>query len=141
MTNNRLQEIIFHPAFLGFIVWIVLILLIPPFFIKFRVEKISEEYNSNKIKYIFQDLDADGNSERISFDVFDREQTKIIVNKSDKILDQYNLKYLPPFGLNSVYFGDYNNDRCLECYVFTISKDSIFCMSLIRPYRGKYSLP
>ncbi len=134
MIKGRIQEFLLHPAFLSLIVWAVLILTIPIHLTKYRVKHIADEYTSSKTSLFYEDLDSDGNSECISIDLNDQEQTKIIVSRDNKILDQYNLRYQPLY-INQVYFNDYNNDSFKECYVFTISQDSIF-LNIIDPIRS-----
>ena len=133
MISVRLKEHITHPIFISLIIWVILVLLIPPIFSKYRIKHVRDEYTSVNVWDVFLDYDNDNMSERISFDLNDLEQTKIIVTKNNKILDQYDLKYQPA-GIQSVYTGDYNNDGYLECYVYTMNQDSIF-LNVIDPYK------
>lgn len=125
MVKIKFHSAFLHPAFISLVIWIILVLLIPVSFSKYRVKKISEEVLRSNVYYFYKDLDLDGNSELITFDLADNEQTKIMVMKDDKILNQYNLKYHPEY-IRSLFTGDYNYDNKEEFYVFTISQDSIF---------------
>ena len=131
MIKDRLKDLGTHPAFISFILWVFLILLIPSFSSKYRVKKIGEEYTEPSTTYFFYDLDSDNQSEKIFMDLFDGGQTKIIVSRNSKILDQYNLKYQPANNY-SIFTGDYNKDGFKECYVFTCNQDSIF-INIIDP--------
>ena len=135
MIRNRLQEFITHPVFLSLILWAIIALFIPPLFSKYKVRHIKDEYTSQRNRIFFCDLDSDNQSEKIYIDLGDTEQTKIIVSRNNKILDQFNLKYQPSED-NFVYSGDYNLDGFKECYIFTRSQDSIF----INIYENSHNL-
>jgi hypothetical protein len=132
MIRDRLKEYITHPIFISLIIWAILVVLIPPFFLKFRIKHIHDEYTTQNVWDFFLDYDNDKLSEKISFDLNDPEQTKIIVSKNNKILNQYDLKYQPAV-ISSVYAGDYNKDGYLELYVYTMNQDSIF-LNVIDPF-------
>ncbi len=135
MLKRRLQELFSHPGFISLVIWAVLILSIPLHFQKYRITKISEEYLPGRTTTYYYDLDSDGNSERISVDLNDLKQTKIIVSKDNTIFDQYDLRF-QIYGEYKLYAGDYNNDGFSECYLFTISKDSIF-LNIIDPLKQR----
>ena len=118
MLKGRIQEIVIHPWFLALIVWVILVLIIPANFKKYRVKLIKDEYTSVNTSYYYYDLDSDGNSEQISLDQNDKGQSKIIVSKNGSILNQYNIPFQPSSHYR-IYVDDYNNDRFKECYVFT----------------------
>lgn len=131
MLRGKTLEFLYHPALMSFVLWIILALILPFHFPKFRMKLISEETIPPRIYLYFSDLDNDGTSERISVDLQDSEQIKIIVRKNDRVLDQYNL----PFSLankNSVIFKDFNNDGFQEIIIFTLSRDAIY-LNLIDP--------
>lgn len=127
-----MKEYIIHPVFISLILWVILVLLIPPVFSKYRIRHIRDEYTLQNVWEIFSDFDNDKQSEKISLDLNDPEQTKIMVIKNNKILDeQYNLKYQPRAN-NIFYAGDYNRDGYQEFYVFTMNQDSVF-LNVIDP--------
>ena len=132
MTRDRLKEYITHPVFISLIIWAVLVLLVPSVFLKYRIKHIRDEYTSKKVWDLYVDFDKDNVSEKISLDLNDVEQTKIIFRKDNRILNQYDLKYQPA-DMHSVYSGDYNKDGYPECYVYTMNDDSIF-LNIIDPY-------
>ena len=132
MTKDRLKEYITHPVFISIIIWVVIVMSIPPVFMKYRIKHIRDEYTTRKVWEYFLDYDNDNLSEKISLDLNDLEQTKIIVSKDNKILNQYDLKYQPG-EITSIYAGDYNKDGYLECYIYTMNQDSIF-LNVIDPF-------
>ena len=135
MNKGRYQDYLIHPAFISFVLWLVVILFIPQLFLKYRIKHVADEYSMVNISYYYYDLDSDGISEKVSFDFNDAERTKIIVSRENKVLDQYNLKYQPPVN-SPIYTDDYNRDGYLECYVFTMNDDSIF-LNIIDPVRSR----
>jgi len=138
MIKERFKEYATHPVFISVIIWTILILLIPPVFLKYRIKHIRDEYTTENTWNLFLDYDNDRLSEKVSFDLNDVEQTKIIFSKNNKILNQYNLKYQPAV-INSVYVGDYNKDGYLELYVYTMNQDSIF-LNIIDPYISRKTI-
>ena len=134
MNKDRLQEYITHPLFISFILWAILVALLPAVFSKFRVSHIRDEYASPKDWIYFFDFDNDHESEKVSLDLNDQGQTKIIFSKNNKILEQYNIKFQPAWKTD-VYAGDYNKDGYLEFYIYTMNQDSIF-LNVIDPFKS-----
>lgn len=138
MTGARIKEFILHPVLLSIPLWIIVILFIPPLFSEFRVTKLKETILNDNTYNLYSDLDCDGNSEMISVDLQSVEITKIIVFKDNRIAEQYNLRFQqllsPPTA--SISFADYNDDKYLEIYVCTVSKDSIF-LNIIDPLKSR----
>lgn len=132
MIKERFKEYVTHPVFISLIIWAVLVLIVPPLFSKYRIKHIRDEYTSKNVWDLYLDIDNDNLSEKISLDLNDVEQTKIIVSKDNRILNQYDLKFQPTH-INSDFAGDYNKDGYPECYVYTMNQDSIF-LNVIDPY-------
>jgi hypothetical protein len=135
MSRGRLKEFLIHPIFISLVIWGILLLFIPPIFSKYKIKLVADKYTPAKMSSSYYDLDSDGNSEEISLDLSDAKQTKIIVRKDDKIVDQFDLVG-QPYGKILTYVNDYNLDRFQECYVFTINKDSIL-LNIIDPFKLK----
>lgn len=131
MRRARILEILYHPAFISLLIWIVLLLTLPVSFSRYRIKILDEELHSPFTYNLFSDLDYDGSSERISLDICDPEQTKVIVYKDDKVIDQYNVAYHPS-NIRSVSFFDYNGDSHEEIYIFTINDTALF-LNVIDP--------
>jgi two-component sensor histidine kinase len=131
MIRTRLKEFGTHPVFLSLVQWVIIILFIPPLFSRYRVKQMKDEILPPNNMFIYCDLNGDNQSERISFDLNDTEQTNIQYTRNEKIIEQYNLRYHPQ-SEDFFYSGDYNNDGFMESYVFTISQDSIF-LNIIDP--------
>jgi hypothetical protein len=138
MRRINLLEIFYHPAFISLIIWIVLVLTIPLPVSKYRIKLVSEEVYSPNTYFMYCDLDSNGSSEKISIDLNDPGQTKIIVYRDDKVMDQYNVAYHPTH-IQSIYFGDYNGDSCEEIYIFTMNDKALF-LSVIDPMAQRKAL-
>lgn len=135
MYRKNLKEILIHPLFLSLFLWTIITGLLPPLFHKYKIIKIKEEYTSDKNRIYFDDVDQDGTSEKLHFDYHDLLQTKLIISRQDRVIEQYNLKYQPN-GFKPIFFGDYNHDGYRECFITTISDDSIF-LNIIDPLLKK----
>ena len=133
MIRGRLYESLLHPAFISFLLWIVVALFIPIDFAKFRLNLIQQEFTNTRNKFFYFDLDNDQISEKVLVDLNDTLQTKVQVIKNNRIHDQYNLKF-QPWDVNSIYAGDGNYDGARELYLFTLSSDSIF-LHIIDPVK------
>lgn len=135
MNTGRLKQFITHPAFISLAMLAAFLLVFPLNFPKYKIREMEEIYTPSNIYLYFSDLDNDGNSEKISFDIGDSKKTKIIVSRDDKVLKQYDLRFQPIFN-NSVLIGDYNSDGVKEVFVFTVSEDSVF-LNIIEPIRSE----
>lgn len=132
MTNGRLREIITSPPALSLFFWIIISLLLPPVFSKYKLLYNGDEKMSPNVRSYFSDLNSDNQSEKILIDLNDNDRTQVIISTDNKVLDQYNLKHHAS-GPEDVYTCDYDHDGILECIIFTRNSDSIF-LSVIDPF-------
>lgn len=128
--KSKLLNLVTHPALISFIIWLIVIFSLSELFSEYKVKKVNEIFCGNSINYYY-DLDGDNESERIYFDLADNKQTKTLIFKGNKIIDQFNIEYQPVPGI-FYYAGDYNHDGFSECFVFTMNEDSIF-LTVIDP--------
>lgn len=135
MARVRFQEIFVHPAFVAFFLWIILIILIPGPFKKYKIIQITDDLSSENTFLFYSDLDNDGYSEKISVDLSDAGQTKILIYKEDLIVEQYNIRHHPP-GKAGILTNDMDNDNNSELFVFTVNGDSIY-LNIIDPLKNK----
>ncbi|MGB4293073.1 MAG: histidine kinase [Bacteroidales bacterium] len=124
--SHNLVEKLLHPAFLGLVIWAIILPFQPLKFDKFRITKTATEIHPGNTAYIYFDLDNDGNSEKLMVDLADPGITKLIFYREDRIIDQFNFRFQPVYILNNIYFADYNHDGFSECFLFTANADSIF---------------
>ena len=133
MTKGRLNELLVHPLFISLIIWGIISIFIPPIFSKYKITHIGDKFTHPLMSFFYYDLDSDEVSEEISFDLSDTLQTKIIIRKENKIINEYDLEGQPR-GHFYLYVNDYNYDGFKECYVFTLNKDSIL-LNIIDPFK------
>lgn len=138
MSKDQLKELLVHPYFISLILWAIIIIIIPTNFLKFQIRHISDEFTPKNVRYIYSDLDDDEISERISVDLTDLKQTKIIVYEGNKLVNEYDLSHQSDAS-NPLFFGDYNGDDFKECFVFTIGTDSIF-LNIVDPIKTRKML-
>lgn len=131
MIKGRINEFLTHPAFISLILWIAFIPLIPDLFDKYKITNLGQEENKVENFRYYYDLDSDETSESITFLLGDPLRSQIFIKRDNKIIDQYNIKYQYN-NFNTLFTGDYNGDGFLECYIFTMSSDSIF-LSILEP--------
>lgn len=130
--SHNLVEKLLHPAFLGLVIWAIIIPFQPLKFDKFKITKTATEILPNNITFYYFDLDNDGNSEKLMVDLADPGITKLIFFRGDRIIDQYNFRFQPVHILYNIYFADYNHDGFSECFLFTANDDSIF-LNIVDP--------
>ncbi|VAW25057.1 hypothetical protein MNBD_BACTEROID01-1640 [hydrothermal vent metagenome] len=104
------------------------VLFIPVYFLfpdfsKYQLN-LESEVNSNSNTHIcFEDLNMDGNYEKVIFDK--SRDPLVLVETGGKVLFQWN--FVGKFILNEFYyFADYNHNGQKEIYVLTYRNDSIF---------------
>lgn len=131
MIKGRINEFLTHPAFISLILWIAILPLIPNLFSKYIFTYLGQEEKSVENYKYYCDLDLDGTSESIGFILGDPYRSQIFIKRDNRIIDQFNIKYQYN-NSNTLFTGDYNGDGFLECYIFTMSSDSIF-LSILDP--------
>lgn len=116
-----------QPAFLAFIVWIVLIFFLTVDFNKYKAEIVDAYLAGEESKWYFHDIQGDGQSEIVNARTRSVDE-HVCVNYSDihrNVIDQWNLR--GDWLLNKrVVFGDYDHDDIAEVYCITQVEDSIF---------------
>ncbi|HRU56124.1 MAG TPA: histidine kinase [Bacteroidales bacterium] len=130
--SHNLVEKLLHPAFLGLVIWVIILSFHPVRFDKFKITKTASEILHNNVTFYYFDLDNDGNSEKLMVDLADPGITKLIFFRGDRIIDQYNFRFQPVHILYNIYFADYNHDGFSECFLFTANDDSIF-LNIVDP--------
>ena len=100
-----------HPAFIALIMSLIIIILLPPIFVKFQAQLIKERLLQGNNRIYYCDLKNDGTSERIHLANNNQSGIPIIIvyeNDGSFICDWT----LPdPWILRSdLYFTDFNND-------------------------------
>ena len=122
---KRLLEIIAHPAIISILFSVVIIMLLPPVFSRFEVEKISTEKISLTHEVSYCDLDGDGFSEKVLYKNFHSPKPIVTVYIRERIVDQWN--FHGRLLLNKEFlYCDFDSDGTKEIFVFALENDSIF---------------
>ncbi len=132
--KNRILLIVTNPLTLSLIFTIVLIYFLPDLFPKYKADLIKKEKVSPKVFYYYCDLDSDGYSEEISLDTALENRIIIIVKTKGTIVDQWAFK--GQLNMTEPFFGDFNNDRLKEIFLFSIDKNDIL-LNCINPFEKK----
>ncbi len=127
-TMKSLRQFIISPFFLSLFPLIIVILLIHNKFDRYLFEMESSRILSDNNFIMYEDLDNDGTSEKIT--AFDQlNSTGITVRKNnDDVIGQWNLSGSFRFYSKECLYitGDHDNNGAKEIYAFTLRGDSIF---------------
>ena len=145
---NKLISILLNPFFIGLPISVIIILLLPPIFDKYKTELVYKQYKYESMVYYY-DLDNDSFSEYIRLHYAGNNtpkdsiynapaiqiDTDCSVEKLPVTLGQFNFdkKW---FKNQKLYFGDFDNDGFKEVYFYTYSNDSLFLQGL-DPFKRK----
>ena len=125
MISQKFLKILTHPLFIGLLITLAVLYFIPPVFNRYRIQTIENTFiHGNELNY-YEDLDGDHSSEKIRFDLSNSNLIKILLYNGSNTVSQNNLNYQPASG-RFFYFGDLNNDRHKELFVFSWNNDSVF---------------
>jgi len=125
---RRTRKLLFNPLFIAIIPSVIIILLLPDVFSKFRIDEIKRTYRQDHALEYYVDLDNDGPLERIiahkpgvrdclTFTVF---------GNDDLVIDEYHF-YSRYYESNErLYFHDIDNNGYKEVFGFSYNHDSIF---------------
>lgn len=130
---NNLKRYLTSPFFLSFIPFLIVVLIIQGKFNRYLLDIEASSVLSEGSYVMFDDLDNDGSSEKIT--AFDTENsTGITIRKNnDDVIGQWNLNgSFNFFSKKCLYItGDKDGNGIKEIYIFTIAGDSIMlhCIS------------
>ena len=126
--KDRLISILLNPFFIAISISFAIILFLPNFFKKYKVEIINEGLLEKNYKlFSFCDLNSNGISEKIVFkeNISGNAAVKVIIDNR-VILDQWNLYGKFPHDNFEPCFHDLDNNGFKEIIVITQKEDSAF---------------
>lgn len=127
LSKTQWLDVLLNPFSLAIPLAITVILLLPDFFEKYKIELVKSEA-ANKANSVeeYIDLDADGYSERLVFFINEvgAPAMKVLTN-SGLTLDQWNFPGRYPPRSKYFYCGDADRDGRQEIYLFTMRSDSV----------------
>lgn len=119
-----LRKIIYSSGFLAAIPAIIILYYIPSFGTKFRLQ-IEPEYITRG-NYVYEDLNSDSISEVVHSAKGIPYYNVVIQNNDLLVYDQWNFQDSIDTDLSDFFFGNYDNNKYEEIYVFTYKNDSLF---------------
>jgi len=125
-----MKKILFYlinPYVLSAIITLTLILTLPSYFTKYKVDLIKQETLPRPGSGIFySDLNNDNINEKITpFYNISNHPGYLIFNDKDEVLGQWNFKGKYPRNSARLYFEDLNENGFNEIYLFSIQNDSL----------------
>ena len=122
--NSFIKRILFSPWLLASIPAVILIFLLPPLGLKYRLitDDLGKEYSS----FHYVDLNSDGITEAINSGKGIPYYHLVIMNNDMRVFDQWNFRDVLHPDLKGLHTGDIDNDRFMEIFVFTCKDDSLF---------------
>ncbi len=131
--KTKLLNIATHPVFLAIPLSLLVFILLPPIFKKYKgnIEsvEVSEQGKMSKTYYI--DLDKDGFSEKIKICIWQNNSTSIeVYAHNGSIIDQFNIDGFYHYQFDLLH-GDYNNNGKEEIYFFTRTDDTLIYINQI----------
>jgi hypothetical protein len=128
MPAKSINNYLYSPYFLSFIMALVVIVLLPPMFSRYRVEVAGE----GRARYVdeqeaFADIDGDGNSDRIaSFTAPQGFHCIQVFDHEGGVIDQWNFNGIVPGSKDRMLAGDYDGDGEQEVFAFCQDNDTLY---------------
>ncbi len=126
--NSGSWPILINPYILALVASLIIILLLPMDFPKYKIEIIDNQVHQSNNFRIFDDLDNNGYSDEINLANNFIGSTGLSVRfNPHNIIEQWNFQGSNIFvSKENLIIGDFDNNLIKEIYGFTISNDSIF---------------
>jgi two-component sensor histidine kinase len=122
--GSLLKKVLYSPWFLAVIPAVIIMLFLPP--VGLRNTLIVEEKGSHLNKDVYSDLNSDSITEIVRTGKGYPYHHILIFDNNLRIYDQWNLKDTLDPGLSDFFFGNCDNDRFSEIYIFSYKDDSVF---------------
>jgi hypothetical protein len=119
-----------NPFFQALLVAGAFIFFVPLGLKKYVAEQVDIVTSFEHTKYYFDDLDLDGNSERIQTFLNLSGNAGISLVKGMETVGQWNFKGIFQAGSPRIMIGDFNQNHAKEIYIFTVFKDTILLHAL-----------
>lgn len=125
---NRINKILLSPFFLSLVLCLIIIPFLPFRFSKYAAHVVEHGTIARSLRtaVFYQDLDSDGNSDRIISDSNFAYHSIRVYDHNNGIWSQENFRGNIPKKHERIFFGDQDEDGYLEIYAFTQREDSLF---------------
>ena len=136
----RIKTLIYSPYFLAFLFSIIVIILLPPMFAKYKIETKTTGQTKYQDEIIYySDLDGDGNSEKIKSFVSTQDHYCIqVFDYEGGIIDQWNFTHKLPGKNERLIAGDFDFDGQKEIFTLSQEQDSLFLYGIKPVLKGEY---
>lgn len=122
--SSLLKKIIFSHWFLAGIPAFMIMLFLPPLGSKYKI--VVEEVDKPYVADTYTDLNSDSVSEVIRLTKGVPYYNILVSDNNYLVYDQWNLQDNVDRDLSCEFFGNFDNDRFKEIYIFTYKDDSLF---------------
>lgn len=132
--RRRLAALLSSPFFLAAIPSLIIFFALPLKHGRYSLELLSRTQGYEHYYSHYDDLNNDGNSEKIV--AFDNENsTGVTISEESRIINQWNINGTFSFSKKAILFipADCNGDGLKEVYLFSIAGDSILLHSIPDP--------
>lgn len=133
---KQYSELILNPFLLALLATFLVLLIFSLQFPKYTTEKILTQKLYNDAFYQYEDLDGDGNSEKIGAFHNSIGIAAVTVNRNGSAITQINLHGTFNFGKKKgrIMFGDRDSDGWKEIYIFTLAHDTVLLHCIERNF-------
>ncbi len=118
------KKIIYSSAFLAAIPALIIMLFLPSLGTKYRLQ--AEPVDKSNSNCIYADLNSDSISEVLQTGKGVPYYFIMIKNNDLQVYDQWNFQDSMDLEISDFFFGNFDNDRYKEIYMFTYKDDSLF---------------
>lgn len=135
---NRLITYLGNPFIISILIFAVILIFLPSIN-KYEIEHISHMSVAPGIKVCYDDLNYDGNSEKINiYDDFTGKISVIVWNSNEHIINQWNFegKHVKCF---KPIITDYDSNGFKEINILSLQSDSVF-LNYIEPQGKSYNI-
>ncbi len=122
--DYRLKTLVSSPWLLAIIPSVLIIILLPALGTRYKLE--AEDWTKESANFVFYDLNSDGITELMNSGKGIPHSFVSVMDNDHRIYDQWNIQedFYPE--ISEIFFGNYDNDKYSEIYVFSVSNDSLF---------------
>ena len=125
--KERLQQILLNPHVISVFVTIGIIILLPNYFSKYKLELESTIPVTTGTQVYYQDLDNDAISEKIIAQVNRQGNASYVIYASNgDLVDQFNLNHPFTNSVQWLWFQDFDSNGYAEIYTITQNSDSLY---------------
>jgi two-component sensor histidine kinase len=119
-----LKKIIYSSGFLALFPALIIVFFIPTLGSRYKLQV--EPVPIGESSYVYEDIDSDSISEVFHIGKGTPYFYIVVQNNDMSVYDQWNFNDSIDSDLSDFFFGNYDNDRFKEIYIFTYKNDSLF---------------